>query len=361
MNIRDYVTVNFANMAAIVDAFGGVDIELTAEEVDAVNDNLWALSQEVEQQKETDQANGTYEEQTYAEITSEDYIPDINGEINIAYGEYEDGTYHLNGNQAVAYGRIRYVDSDWGRVERQQTVLIALVSKLTEMGISDYTSLISQLMPYCETSLDLADIVSMTPILFTGFSMDRISVPDPDYETDLFSDYIDNVYHMQYSTEGAGERISAFIYEEDSPYWEIYGDTSQVTSSESSASSANGSSSGSRNKPGQRGGMEWVIETIRTAPATAGETVGKMADVPGGSPCGTTTIMKNRPADGKRGTPFRTFPAIPPRKSAGPTRRLWRISAVLPSVLPAETRGKAAKTARIFTAAAVPSAGKRGV
>ena len=50
---------------------------------------------------------------------------------------------------------------------------------------------------------------------------------------------------MQYSTEGAGERISAFIYEEDSPYWEIYGDTSQVTSSESSASSANGSSSGS--------------------------------------------------------------------------------------------------------------------
>ena len=245
LDIRDYVTVNFAYMAAIVDAFGGVDITMTGEEVYQLNANLWALSQEVEQQKETDQANGTYEEQTYAEITSEDYIPDINGEINIAYGEYEDGTYHLNGNQAVAYGRIRYVDSDWGRVERQQTVLIALVSKLTEMGISDYTSLISQLMPYCETSLDLADIVSMTPILFTGFSMDRISVPDPDYETDLFSDYIDNVYHMQYSTEGAGERISAFIYEEDSPYWEIYGDTSQVTSSESSASGANGSSSGS--------------------------------------------------------------------------------------------------------------------
>lgn len=102
-------------MAAIVDAFGGVDIELTAEEVDAVNDNLWALSQEVEQQKETDQANGTYEEQTYAEITSEDYIPDINGEINIAYGEYEDGTYHLNGNQGSGLWRIRYVDSDWGR------------------------------------------------------------------------------------------------------------------------------------------------------------------------------------------------------------------------------------------------------
>ena len=55
----------------------------------------------------------------------------------------------------LSNGAIRYVDSDWGRVERQQTVLIALVSKLTEMGISDYTSLISQLMPYCETSWTL--------------------------------------------------------------------------------------------------------------------------------------------------------------------------------------------------------------
>ena len=51
LDIREYVTVNFANMAAIVDAFGGVDMELTAEEVGAINDNLWALSQEVEDQK----------------------------------------------------------------------------------------------------------------------------------------------------------------------------------------------------------------------------------------------------------------------------------------------------------------------
>ena len=58
-DIRKYVTVNFANMAAIVDAFGGVDMELTAEEVGAINDNLWALSQEVEDQKERDMANGT--------------------------------------------------------------------------------------------------------------------------------------------------------------------------------------------------------------------------------------------------------------------------------------------------------------
>ena len=236
LDIREYVTVNFANMAAIVDAFGGVDMELTAEEVGAINDNLWALSQEVEDQKERDMANGTYEEQTYSEIKSTDYFPDVNGEINIAYGEYEGGTYHLNGNQAVAYGRIRYVDSDWGRVERQQKVFSALVGKVTELSWSDYPSLIQQMMPYCETNLDLTDVMGLAPILLTDFTISSISVPNADYETDLFSDYDSSgAYRMIYDATGAAQRISAFIYEESSPYWEQYGDTSQETDASSAA------------------------------------------------------------------------------------------------------------------------------
>ena len=236
LDIRKYVTVNFANMAAIVDAFGGVDMELTAEEVGAINDNLWALSQEVEDQKERDMANGTYEEQTYSEIKSTDYFPDVNGEINIAYGEYEGGTYHLNGNQAVAYGRIRYVDSDWGRVERQQKVFSALVGKVTELSWSDYPSLIQQMMPYCETNLDLTDVMGLAPILLTDFTISSISVPNADYETDLFSDYDSSgAYRMIYDATGAAQRISAFIYEESSPYWEQYGDTSQETDASSAA------------------------------------------------------------------------------------------------------------------------------
>ena len=236
LDIREYVTVNFANMAAIVDAFGGVDMELTAEEVGAINDNLWALSQEVEDQKERDMANGTYEEQTYSEIKSTDYFPDVNGEINIAYGEYEGGTYHLNGNQAVAYGRIRYVDSDWGRVERQQKVFSALVGKVTELSWSDYPSLIQQMMPYCETNLDLTDVMGLAPILLTDFTISSISVPNADYETDLFSDYdSSDAYRMIYDATGAAQRISAFIYEESSPYWEQYGDTSQETDASSAA------------------------------------------------------------------------------------------------------------------------------
>ncbi len=254
LDIRDYVTINFANMATIVDAFGGVDIELTAEEVGAINDNLWALSQEVEDQKELDMQNGTYENQTYAEITSEDYIPTINGDINIMYGEYEGGMYHLNGNQAVAYGRIRYIDSDYKRVERQQTVFSALIGKLEGMGMGDYTNLIQQLMPYCETSLDLTDIIGMTPILFTDFSISSISVPNAEYETDLFDNNDSSgVYHMIYDPTNAGKRISSFIYEEDSPYWSEYGDTSKKDADTASASSASGDTSSGDESTGLEG------------------------------------------------------------------------------------------------------------
>ncbi len=227
LDIRDYVTVNFANMAAIVDAFGGVDITMTADEVYELNANLWALSQEVKEEQEYDLQNGTAEGKSYPVITNSDYITDVNGEINLLYGEYADGTYHLNGNQAVAYGRIRNVGNDYARVVRQQTVFSALVDKVADLNFSDYPNVIKQMMPYCETSLDLSDVMSMAPILVSGFSIHSISVPNIEYETDLIDQLINNVYHMIYDPSQAAERISAFVYEEDSPYWEEYGDTSQ--------------------------------------------------------------------------------------------------------------------------------------
>lgn len=103
LDIKNYVTVNFHQMAEIVDAFGGVDMDLTADEVYQLNQNLWTLSQE---------SPGT--------VVSSDYILNIYGEMDLINGPFEGGTYHLNGNQAVAYARIRHIDSDDVRASRQQ-------------------------------------------------------------------------------------------------------------------------------------------------------------------------------------------------------------------------------------------------
>ena len=233
LDIENYVTINFANMAAVVDAFGGVDVALTAEEVREINRNLWSLSQEVSEQKDKDREEGTYERQTYSVIRREDYIFDEEAGLDIEGGYYTDGVYHLNGNRAVAYGRIRDVGNDYARVERQQTVFRLLIDRFLEMGAIDYLTLIKDMMPYCETSLDLGGVMGLTPILTGGFTVESIKVPDITYETDLFDGKAeDEIYYLIYDVAPAAERISSFIYEEASPYWETYGNTAGPSAGE---------------------------------------------------------------------------------------------------------------------------------
>ena len=205
LNIMDYVTIDFTDTAAIVDAFGGVEISLTSEEKWEINQNLWNLSQETE-----------------GLIKDSDFLADANGEVvDLAGAEYSDSVELLNGNQAVAYGRIRNIGYDYQRVERQQIVFKALMNRVTQLSFGEYPSLISQLMPYCETSLDLTDAIGMTPILTSDFTIETISIPDVDYELDL----TDDGSYLYYDVEQAGHRIDSFINEEDSDYWEEFGNS----------------------------------------------------------------------------------------------------------------------------------------
>ena len=205
LNIMDYVTIDFTDTAAIVDAFGGVEISLTAEEKWEINQNLWNLSQETE-----------------GLIKDSDFLADANGQVvDLAGAEYSDSVELLNGNQAVAYGRIRNIGYDYQRVERQQIVFKALMNRVTQLSFGEYPSLISQLMPYCETSLDLTDAIGMTPILTSDFTIETISIPDVDYELDL----TDDGSYLYYDVEQAGHRIDSFINEEDSDYWEEFGNS----------------------------------------------------------------------------------------------------------------------------------------
>ena len=210
LRIEDYVTINFVNMAAIVDAFGGVEMEVTADEVSEINLNLSNLVWEVEDKKQEDMALGIYEGMNYPQVQDSDYMT--------ATGDVD--TYLLNGNQAVCYGRIRNIGSDFARVERQQKVLQGLIERLKRMSVTDYPNMVKQLMPYCETSLELNDIVSMLPILTTDLSVEKISVPDMELDNPQ-----DIKYDLVYDLTQASKRISAFMYEEGSPYWSEYNGT----------------------------------------------------------------------------------------------------------------------------------------
>ena len=176
LNIEDYVTVNFAETAAIVDAMGGVTLELSSAEISEMNQNLWALYVESEEARaETGRSMGL------PSITREDFFPNIYGELDLVYSgqeDYEPGTYTLNGNQAVAYARIRHLEGgDNMRASRQQMVLSALLNQVRGKSKLEYPEMIRKVLPYCTTSLEFDDIVSMVPILLTNFTIETMSVP----------------------------------------------------------------------------------------------------------------------------------------------------------------------------------------
>ena len=92
LNITDYVMVNFEALIRIVDAVGGVDLEITEQELYWLNEYL----------RDTGLNTG----RTYETVPSA-------------------GMVHLDGIQATAYCRIRYADGtlDYGRAERQRKII----------------------------------------------------------------------------------------------------------------------------------------------------------------------------------------------------------------------------------------------
>ena len=115
LDITEYALVNFEGLANIIDALGGIDINLTPDEQFYVNGYL----------PET------------RKITGMD-APDV-----LTYGE----NTHLSGLQATAYCRIRYVTftdaegneyhNDYGRTARQRYVLNTLLQKAKSAGINE--------------------------------------------------------------------------------------------------------------------------------------------------------------------------------------------------------------------------------
>lgn len=124
IEVNRYVLVNFEAFAKLVDAVGGVDLELSSEEVEYVNAYLW------EYNILTERPEGT------------DYM-----DTSIS------GNVHLNGPQALAYSRNRYIGTDFGRTERQRKVLSAVIKKLPAAVVTNPKELIDGLMPNLTTNL----------------------------------------------------------------------------------------------------------------------------------------------------------------------------------------------------------------
>lgn len=196
LNIQDYATVNFYGMADIIDAVGGIEVNVLQGEID---DTEYGINEMITRQCE---ALG---------LDPEEYI------VTKA------GRQHLNGIQAVAYARIRKTRTesgeanDFGRVERQQYVMQQLLQKTLELGSwQEYLDLADALAPNVTTSLTNSEMLSLLKVLSARPKLEQTRVPSDEYiiNRDFREPGSSTVY---YNYEYAADVIHAFLYDNTAP------------------------------------------------------------------------------------------------------------------------------------------------
>ena len=131
LDIQNYVSVNFLALADVIDLLGGIEIEMTSDEVTHMNN---------------------YCEET-SEITGKDYER-IDPE--------DPGTYLLNGVQAVSYARIRYTGGgDFERTNRQRVVIEKIAEKAKAARLSTLNKIIDKVLPEVSTSFSSSEILKL--------------------------------------------------------------------------------------------------------------------------------------------------------------------------------------------------------
>ena len=166
LDITDYMSVNFTSLPVIIDILGGVEINITDEEVP--------------------------------------HIPGVNSA----------GTYTLNGEQALSYSRIRYASGgDYVRTERQRTVLNALFNKASTLSVTALPGLLNEVLPHVQTSMNTSDILSLGTkalgVVSNGLSQDRF--PRDGY---CEGTMIDGIYYLAFDQATAKEQMMSYIFDD---------------------------------------------------------------------------------------------------------------------------------------------------
>ena len=144
LDITDFVTVGFEAVIKTVDAVGGVEINVTEEEIPYLNSYQISMVG-----KPTGDLNAAGEP-NYTATPGVDYTPVTKA-----------GMQKLNGLQATAYCRIRYVGGDGARTERQRTVLTLMAKKAMTLNPTTLDKIATAVCSEIKTSLDLPEILSL--------------------------------------------------------------------------------------------------------------------------------------------------------------------------------------------------------
>lgn len=129
LDLREYVAVNFNVVVDVVNAVGGVTMKITSAEAKYINAYI----------DEVNKVSG----HNSSHITKE-------------------GTYTLDGVQALAYSRIRYTDGgDYKRTERQRDVLNLAFEKIKKMNLGQLNNLADTVLREISTNIPATQIIGL--------------------------------------------------------------------------------------------------------------------------------------------------------------------------------------------------------
>lgn len=150
LDVKEYITVDFKGLSNVVDALGGVDIEIKSNEIKEINKWTTELAQ-LQNVKPT-------------------YVKNS-------------GFQHLNGIQAVAYSRIRNLGSgEFERTARQRKVLTALFNNIKDIDITSFPNLVWQVTPYVSTNISTNDILVLgSSLLLSPPPLEQMRFPIDGY------------------------------------------------------------------------------------------------------------------------------------------------------------------------------------
>lgn len=142
VEVDHYVRVNFTTVKTVVDAIGGVYVELSDAEAAVMSDYYYR--------------QGKFE-----------------------WANLQAGLNYLDGGGALNFARLRSIDSDWQRVERQRKVILAAVESLKNASLKELNDLLDSVLPLIQTDmsmLEIADLMLYSPN-FLRSEFDQMTIP----------------------------------------------------------------------------------------------------------------------------------------------------------------------------------------
>lgn len=181
LKIDDYAAFNWKAVAEAINVLGGIDLEITPAEFKYINGFI------------TETVNSTGIGSTQLK---------------------QAGANHLDGVQAVAYSRLRLMDTDFQRTERQRKVIALALEKARQADAGTLTNLAKAILPQISTSVGIEDVLPLVKDIDQLHIADTAGFP--------FSRETKRVGKMDCviatTLESNVIQLHQFLYGEDTPY-----------------------------------------------------------------------------------------------------------------------------------------------